>query len=179
MDKKKGQINMKRLLYIAVMILSLRFGCKDNPVKPDKPENRSPVIFSVTVFPEIIGPSDSAIVICNAMDPNADTLVYDWITDGRLNIKGAASFDPHELYNTYENSRVVYPSQYVNVPLDTPWVQCFARDRKGGVGCQSRTVYSETIRGSHEYYQGKMNPLRTWQHERRKYKMEITMSKET
>lgn len=116
-------------VFVACMLLSV-IGCGDNPVDPGKHENRSPVILSLVVFPSIIGPSDSVIVICNATDPDADTLLYDWITDGRLRIKGAHPND-HSMYNTYENSRVFYPTQYVNAPSDTPWVQCFARDGKG------------------------------------------------
>ena len=105
-------------------------GCKDNPVA-SKPENHRPILFSVIVFPDTIGPKDSVIVICNAMDPDADTLVYDWITDDRLNIKGVPGFYEHELSNTHENSQVFYPSQYIKTPIDTPWVQCFARDGRG------------------------------------------------
>ena len=128
----KNKLNMNiKLIYLVLLVLLLaNFACKDNPVDSGKTENHSPVIFSVTVFPEVIGPTDSAIVICNAMDPDGDTLVYDWITDGRLNIKGAPYY-AHEEYNTYENSQIFYPNS-VSSPVDTAWVQCFARDRKGG-----------------------------------------------
>jgi hypothetical protein len=130
MDKKKGQTNMKKLVYIVAVILSLRFGCKENPVDV-KPENHNPVIFSLTVFPDVISPTDSAIVICNAMDPDGDTLVYDWITDSRLKIKGDFANEDW-LYHTRENSRVVYPKNLNNVPFDTLWIQCNVRDVKGG-----------------------------------------------
>jgi hypothetical protein len=120
---------MKQLLLLTTFVLLTINCCKDNPVNSVKPENRSPVIFSLTVFPEVIGPTDSAIVICNAMDPDGDTLVYDWISDGRLRIKGALAGD-YSLYHTHENSRIFYPDG-VNTPIDTPWVQCFARDGKG------------------------------------------------
>lgn len=99
----------------------------DNPVKP---ENLNPIIRSLTAFPEVIGPTDSVVIICNAVDPDGDTLVYDWITDGRLKVQGALS-NEHFLYNTHENSHVFYP-EAVRSPVDTPWVQCFARDGKGG-----------------------------------------------
>jgi hypothetical protein len=111
-------------MYIACILLSI-IGCNDNPVNSGKHENRSPVMFSLTFFPEMIGPSDSVIVICNAMDPDGDTLVYDWITDARLRIKGS---DIPVLYHTRENSRIFYPTQYA---VDTVWIQCFARDVKG------------------------------------------------
>ncbi|MCF8354463.1 MAG: hypothetical protein K9H48_08420 [Melioribacteraceae bacterium] len=106
----------------------LNINCDDNPV--DVKENQRPIIFSLTVFPDTIGPSDSAIVICNATDPDGDTLVYDWITDGKSRIKGT-DYPDWSLYNTYENWRVVYPKNLNNVPIDTCWVQVFARDRKG------------------------------------------------
>jgi hypothetical protein len=117
---------MKKLLLLLTIIL-LNINCDDNPVE-GKAENRSPVIFSLTVFPDVIGSSDSAIVICNAYDPDADTLVYDWITDAKLRIKGANPPGDTRLFNTFENSRIFYPTQFA---IDTVWVQCFARDRKG------------------------------------------------
>lgn len=111
-------------VFVAFVLLSI-IGCNDNPVDSGKRDNRSPVMFSLTFFPELIGPSDSVIVICNAMDPDGDTLVYDWITDARLRIKGS---DVPVLYHTRENSRIFYSTQ---LALDTVWVQCFARDVKG------------------------------------------------
>lgn len=94
-----------------------------------QPQNRAPVLFDLSVFPPVIGPSDSAIVICHAMDPDADTLVYDWITDARLRIKGAPPGE-HSLYHTSENARIFYPRSIL-ASVDSPWVQCFARDRRG------------------------------------------------
>lgn len=115
------------IVFIAPVLLNI-IGCNDNPVD-GKSENRSPVILSLTVFPEVVKPNDSLIVICNAMDPDGDTLVYDWITDGRLRIKGTNN---SRLYHTTENSRVFYPKGNINIPIDTLWVQCFTRDVKGG-----------------------------------------------
>lgn len=101
----------------------------DNPVKP---KNHFPQILSVDVFPDVIGLNDSVIVICNATDPDGDTLVYDWITDGRVKIKGGHA-NYHWLYHTYENTRIFYPKpDVVNLPIDTLWVQCFVRDVRGG-----------------------------------------------
>jgi hypothetical protein len=123
-----NEMNIKQMFFITAIIL-VNINCDDNPIKS---ENRSPVILSLTVFPEIIHPSDSAIVICNAMDPDGDTLVYDWITDGRLKIKGGQD-QGHFLYHTYENSRIIYHQNLPNrPPVDTLWVQCFTRDVKGG-----------------------------------------------
>ena len=116
-------------LPIVMSIILLFVSCEDNSVKPEN-QNHRPVIFSLSVFPNIIGPQDSAIVICNAYDPDGDTLVYDWISDGKSKIKGTL-FDELFLYNTYENYRVVYPKNLNPIPIDTLWIQCFARDRKG------------------------------------------------
>lgn len=119
---------------IALLFLSIN-SCNENPVGSQKPENHNPVIFSVTVFPEIVGPSDSLIVICNAMDPDADTLVYDWysLSGSIVKIKGAL---PGAIarYNTHENSQIFYApdSMYVSAPRDTFGIQCAVRDGIGG-----------------------------------------------
>jgi hypothetical protein len=115
-------------IVLITLVLLYIICCNENPVKQ---ENNSPIILSLTVFPDVIGPQDSAIVICNAFDSDGDTLVYDWITDGRLQIKDGQG-DGHFLYNTYENSRIIYSKNINNrPPIDTVWVQCFARDQKG------------------------------------------------
>jgi hypothetical protein len=121
-------------VYIAVVVLGVLFGCKDSPVNSEKPKNHSPAISSLVVFPEVVRPSDSLVVICNANDPDGDALVYDWYTTGVVRIKGA---HPNELalYNTYENSRIFYApdSMHVAAPQDTFWVACGTRDGKGGM----------------------------------------------
>ena len=71
------------------------------------------------------------MVIVNAIDPDLDSLVYDWITDSRLLIKGART-DDTALYNSPSNAQVFYRSTVTPVS-DTAWVQCFVRDRRGGV----------------------------------------------
>jgi hypothetical protein len=88
------------------------------------------IIKSLTAFPNVIGLQDSVIIICNAYDPDGDTLVYDWITDGKVRIKDGQA-GGYFLYHTFENSRIVYPRESL-APPDTCWVQCFARDVKGG-----------------------------------------------
>ena len=120
---------MKRLKLIFVLFILLlsNNGCNDNPAIP---EDQRPIILSLTIFPQIIAMGDSAIVVCNAMDPDADTLVYDWISDGRVRIKGIPTYD-HSEYNTFENYLTIYPTHVATAPYDTLWVQCFARDRKG------------------------------------------------
>ena len=118
------------MLIIIFSLFFLFLGCsKDNPVEA---KNNSPEILSLEVFPKTIGPSDSVIVICNAIDPDGDTLFYDWITDGRLKIKGALLQSDHWLYNSLENTRVFYPKAgVVKTPIDTPWIQCSVRDGRG------------------------------------------------
>jgi len=124
---------MMRLMYVAVFAFILQYGCKENPVNEGKSENHSPAIISLIVFPEFVGPSDSLVVVCNAVDPDADTLVYDWYTSGVVRIKGALPGLP-VLLHTYENSRIFYApdSQHVAAPQDTFRVQCAVRDVKGG-----------------------------------------------
>jgi hypothetical protein len=115
---------------LSVIFILLVFCSDENPVRP---QNHSPEILSLDVFPDVVKPSDSLIVICEAIDPDGDTLVYDWITTGVVRIKGAFS-DDHWLYHTSENTRIFYApdSLHVSVPQDTFWIQCFARDVKGG-----------------------------------------------
>lgn len=121
---------MKKIILLLTIIL-LTLNCNENPVDV-KSENRNPVIFSLVAFPDVVKPSDSLIVICNAIDPDGDTLVYDWITSGVVRIKDAIT-DDNFLYNTYENSRIFYApdSTHVSIPQDTFRIQCFARDRRG------------------------------------------------
>ena len=118
-----------RLFIHFSLILGLLFTCfncaKENPTQP---QNHSPEILSLDAFPDTIGLSDSVIVICEAIDPDGDTLVYDWITDGRVRIKG---YNHSWLYNTSDNTHIFYPTEYVNFPMDTLWIQCFARDGRG------------------------------------------------
>lgn len=114
------------IIIYATLLLNCS-GCDD--ASPVQPQNNSPEILSLDVFPNVIGPSDSVIVICEAIDPDGDTLVYDWITDARVRIKGSQYF---WLYHTSENTRIFYPTNINNVPVDTLWVQCIVRDVKGG-----------------------------------------------
>jgi hypothetical protein len=122
---------MKKIILPLVLGLIVIISCEDEIVKP---VNHHPIIFSLTVFPEVVNPSDSLIVICNAVDPDADTLVYDWYTIGVVKIKGARD-NQSWLLHTYENSRIFYApdSIYVSAPQDTFRVECATRDVKGGV----------------------------------------------
>lgn len=96
-----------------------------------KSTNHQPMILSIRLFPSSIGVNDSILVAVNAYDPDGDTLVYDWETDGRLHIQGALGSDP-ALYNTSENARTCYPiPSEIPTPVDTLWIKCFARDGRG------------------------------------------------
>jgi len=117
-----------RALLPLVVLGAILGACGDS--NPTKPVNRSPLILSASVFPAAIGAMDSAIVVCQAIDPDADSLFYDWRSDSRLRFRGAPPGDRF-LSNTYENYVVVYPD-YIASPVDTPWVQCGVRDRRGG-----------------------------------------------
>ena len=55
-NKKMYEEKMKKSLLLLTIIL-LNINCDDNPVDGEA-ENRSPVIFSLTVFPDVTGPSD-------------------------------------------------------------------------------------------------------------------------
>jgi len=120
---------MKKLILL-MMVMLLTINCDENPVKP---ENHNPIIFSLVAFPEIVNPNDSLIVICNAIDPDGDTLVYDWYTTGLVGIKGAFPGVPAR-FNTHENSQIFYAPDSISVmaPQDTFWIVCAARDGIGG-----------------------------------------------
>jgi hypothetical protein len=90
-------------------------------------------------FPDNVGPSDSTVVVCEATDADGDTLVYDWITDSRFVIKGNPP-DVHELYETTSNAHVFYRN-YVSPTDTTAWVQCIARDHKGGAAGYVLTIH--------------------------------------
>jgi hypothetical protein len=123
---------MKQSIVLLLLTQALlNINCSDeNPVKP---ENQEPVILSLIAFPDVVMPNDSLIVICNAFDQDADTLVYDWYTGGLVGIKGALPGVPAR-FNTHENSQIFYAPDSINVnaPQDTFWIECAVRDRKGG-----------------------------------------------
>lgn len=126
---------LTRSLRNVALAMTLSAGaCAQDPVGP---VNHHPVINSVTVFPTQIGPSDSALVIVAASDPDLDSLVYDWETDSRLRIKDAYPGD-NFLYNTSEPSRIFYYGPTAPGKVSA-WVKCYVRDRRGGV--DGRLVY--------------------------------------
>jgi len=78
-------------------------------------------------------------VLCNATDPDGDTVVYDWSSDCRMVKKGAGSGEVG-YNNRSDPGLVVYPGACVRAPIDTGWVTCEVRDGKGG-GAYAGTVY--------------------------------------
>jgi hypothetical protein len=126
----------KFVSYIRILIIGLvttfgLFACHDaNPVKP---VNHNPVIQSLTVFPEVVGPLDSLVAFCDASDPDGDSLVYDWYTNPVITIKGA-EYPSYALFNTHVNSAVFYTPdpRLMTGPVDTAYVACAVRDGKGG-----------------------------------------------
>jgi hypothetical protein len=112
--------------WAALWAAAITASCADPATTP---QNRTPVILSLKAFPEGLCESDSILVVCQATDPDNDTLVYDWITDARLKIQGVRDGQGW-LYNTHESFHVFYPN-VIYAPVDTAWVQCFARDGRG------------------------------------------------
>lgn len=113
---------------LAIVVPAVNVGCgKGDPVRP---MNRAPVITRAVIAPDSITASDSALVVLTARDPDADPLVYDWITDSRLRVLNSPDFDTNHLFNTTENFQVlVYGAS--GSPGETGWIQCFARDGRG------------------------------------------------
>jgi hypothetical protein len=103
--------------------------CRNTPVAPTTPANHPPLISSIILFPLSIGPSDSAIVVCSATDPDGDTLVYDWISDGRLRLKGAPRGG--YIFSSPRNSQTFYYAT-PRAPIDTALIRCYTRDQRGG-----------------------------------------------
>jgi hypothetical protein len=123
---------------LAIILLAGLVSCgSDNPVQP--PPNRSPILSSLVAFPSVIGPGDSTIFIASATDPDGDPLVYDWLTDSRLIIKGNSPSNP-ELYNSPSPLQIFYYGAVST--YDSAWVECTTRDGKGGVAVKHIWIYT-------------------------------------
>jgi hypothetical protein len=114
-------------LILGMSVLGCLPGC--GAKTPLQPRNRSPVVQSLIAFPATIGPGDSAVVVCQATDPDGDPVVFDWTSDCRLIKQGATG--QFTAYNR-GNVLVVYAGACAYVPVDTGWVSCHARDGRGG-----------------------------------------------
>jgi len=126
---------MKR--YIQLIIITLLI-IKCNEETPTQYQNNSPEILSLNIFPSHVHPKDSFFVFCDAIDPDGDTLVYDWLQSGLLKIKGT---DWPYLYHQSENFQVFFAPDTIYAQLDTFWVKCGVRDVKGGGDIELVYVY--------------------------------------
>lgn len=96
---------------------------------PTKPVNHSPQISKIYLFPGTMRSTDSTIVIVTASDPDGDSLVYDFVTDGRLRLKDAPRVG--YIYDSPRNWQIFYRGT-VAAPYDTALVWCYTRDLRGG-----------------------------------------------
>src|ERR1051326_8643582 len=106
---------------IAVFALS---GACDSSKPTAPPQNRDPVINGASVAPSVVPVGDSALMICNASDPDGDAIVFDWYADGRFLLKDAP--DGVTRYSSPSDSQVVYYVRAV-ARLDTARIFCYAR----------------------------------------------------
>ena len=131
-DEVVGGVKMKRsrlrALSLFVVLGVSAVACGHDPVKP-VPTNHNPIVSSLVLFPAAIGSSDSAIAVCTASDPDGDSLVYDWISDGRLDLKDAPRVG--YIYSSPRNWQVFYRGTIV-APNDTALIWCYTRDLRGG-----------------------------------------------
>lgn len=77
-----------KLFYPFLSLPFLLFaGCGDDGAGPN---NRAPVIQSLTADPEVVGTSESTVLHCAATDPDNDVLVYSWSAEEGTFPNGAA-----------------------------------------------------------------------------------------
>jgi hypothetical protein len=117
------------VLGVIVFIVSLLLASSGCTHAPDGPTQI--VMTSLVATPDTLGPGDSTIVEATAHSLSGLALVYDWVTDSRLRIAGAPP-NQYYLYTTKSNRHVFYIGANYASPIDTAWVQCFARDLQGG-----------------------------------------------
>jgi len=123
---------------LALVLVSGTVACRKFVTNPSY---RRPAITSIVVSPTVLGPGDSTTITVHATDPNGDALVYDWDAYNGLLIQGALPGFPF-LYNTFSNSRVFYRSSTLPNTIDTAFVFCSVRDRRGGgVGRMVQVLY--------------------------------------
>jgi hypothetical protein len=115
-----------RMMFTTLLAASVG-ACRNS--NPAAPVNHNPIISSVVLFPTVIGSTDSAIAICSASDPDGDSLVYDWVSDGRLRLKDAPR--GAYIYSSPRNSEVFYRAGIL-APNDTALIWCYTRDLRGG-----------------------------------------------
>lgn len=109
----------------ALLILIGACGSDRTPVTPT---NRPPIIRSVSAQPETLALSDSTTITCDAIDPDGDSLRYDWFTQVPLRIVGAPQ--GVYLYNSRSQTQILYYSGPESL-TSLARVQVFARDTRG------------------------------------------------
>lgn len=128
--------NRSRLLPPMLGLCALACVSSCGTKTPLQPVNRSPVVHSLIAFPATISLGDSAVVVCHATDPDGEPVVFDWTSDCRL-IK--RDHPNSFILYSHGNTLVVYAGACADAPLDTGWVSCDVRDRRGG-GARAGTV---------------------------------------
>ena len=117
----------RRALACFLAAFAVSGACASKPTAP--PQNRDPVISGASVNPSVLSLGDSALMICNASDPDGDALVFDWYANGRFILKDAP--DTVSRFSVPTDSQIIY-YVYATAPLDTARIFCYARDRRGG-----------------------------------------------
>ena len=109
---------MKQLPLLLVLVFSGINSCKVNPVDSGKPQRPRPVISSSSVLR--IGNSqwDSAILLCNLIEPPGNTSGYEGNSGGGLRTMGIREAT-HCLKPVYENTNVSHVVG-MKVSVDTP-----------------------------------------------------------
>ncbi|MBK7103808.1 MAG: hypothetical protein IPH62_00790 [Ignavibacteriae bacterium] len=124
-----------KIKIFGVLLIIILISCNENSTES---KNNDPILLSLQVFPKIVNSEDSVIVICEAVEPDEDSIFYDWFTDSRLKIKDNGN--ESILYHTRENTRVFYPTKGKDEPTDSAWISCSVRDGKGGQSVSKRVT---------------------------------------
>jgi len=133
----------RRALACFLAVFALSGACASKPTAP--PQNRDPVISGASVTPSVLSVGDSALITCDASDPDGDALVYDWYADGRFRLKDAP--DGVFRFSCHTDSQLVYFVRAI-APLDTARIFCYARDTRGGeAGVLIRFLLKDTTSG--------------------------------
>jgi len=67
---------MKAFVILGILALVVLPACDADPVRP---ENKAPVVTSVSIGLEEVFLGDVCPVICTASDPDGDLLTFDWV----------------------------------------------------------------------------------------------------
>lgn len=128
MNERSGRLLCIAVLCLCMLSMGSCAGKDKDPVKPRI--NHPPRIDSVEVIPGPVALFDSVTIICHAVDPDGDSLVYDWFSQTPLWIAGA----PQKvyLYGTTSNERAVYYAGPASSASSVP-MQVFARESVSGL----------------------------------------------